>query len=374
MKNTVVLFGGKSAEHEVSVITALQVLENIDRKKFKPFAIRLSKDGLFEYLPSLRNKSQYFKIKPQTVIFGSDSKGSYFQVSGLLKKKNYIDVAYLAFHGGNGEGGQLQGFLETLNIPYTSPSVESSVITMNKVLTKQVLSSHGIKTVEGVNICEEDIKRDVDEVIKNIKLKLPVIIKPVHLGSSIGINIARTKVELKKHLLEAAHIDSEILVEKLITNFKEFNISVRSVGGKIQTSEIERPLSQDEILSFADKYQRGGKKTGGMASLSRELPAKISKKLEDKLKDLAVQVFRAIRAKGMIRIDFMVTGNNIYVTEVNSIPGSMSYYLWEASGISFKKQITDLLHEAISDFEKLKSKHLDYKSDIVEKFIGNKDR
>jgi len=109
MKNTAVLFGGNSAEHEVSVITALQVLENIDCKKFRPHAIRLSKDGLFEYLPSLRNKSQYFKIKPQIVIFGSDSKGSYFQVSGLLKRKNYIDVAYLAFHGGDGEGGHAKG-------------------------------------------------------------------------------------------------------------------------------------------------------------------------------------------------------------------------------------------------------------------------
>jgi D-alanine-D-alanine ligase len=245
---------------------------------------------------------------------------------------------------------------------------------MNKVITKQVLTASSLPTVSGVSVCDQDIKQDLDKVIKNIKLKLPVIIKPAHLGSSIGINIAKTTIELKKFLLEAAHFDSEILVEKLVTNFKEYNVSVRKTNGEIQISEVEKPVSQDEILSFADKYQRGGKKSGGMASLNRELPAKISKELEKTLKRLAIDVFIAIRAKGMVRIDFMVSGKDIYVTEVNPIPGSMSYYLWEASGISFKEQITDLINQAIVDFEKQKSKNFEYKSDIIEKFVNNTDR
>ncbi len=368
MKKVIILFGGVSAEHEVSVISGLQVVENIDRKLFTPYAIKLNKDGLFEYFENLNSKHDYLKIKPRIVNFGRDKNGAFFQASGLFKEKIYIDGAYLAFHGGNGESGQLQGFLETLGLPYTSPDVEASAVSMNKVIAKQVLAAYNIPTVPGVSICDDDVKKDVNMVVK--KVKLPVIIKPAHLGSSIGINIAKTVVELKKYLLEAAHYDSEILIEKLITNFNEYNVSVRSIADEIQTSEVEKPVSQDEILSFADKYQRGGKKSGGMASLNRELPAKISKDLEKTLKDLAIEVFKAIRAKGMVRIDFMVSGKDIYVTEVNPIPGSMSYYLWEASGVSFKEQITDLINQALRDNEKRVSRRLDYKTDIVEKFVN----
>jgi len=380
-KNVTILFGGVSAEHEVSVISGLQVFENIDKKLFTPYVVKLNKHGLFEYYEGLKNKKDYLKIKPQNINFGRDERGSYFRSSGLLKEKIYIDAAYLAFHGGNGESGQIQGFLEILGIPYTSPNVESSAISMNKVITKQVLSAYELPTVEGVSVCDKEIKDNVDQVVKNMKLKLPVIIKPAHLGSSIGINIAKTKVELKKYLLEVAHYDSEILVEKLITNFKEYNVSVRKIKDKIETSEVEKPLSNDEILSFADKYQRGGKKSGGMANLNRELPAKISERLEKELKQMAAEIFIAIRAKGMVRIDFMVSdlpagkaGKNIYVTEVNPIPGSMSFYLWEASGISFKEQITGLIKQAIIDHESQVSKNFEYKTDIVEKFISNTNR
>ncbi|RJR30051.1 ATP-grasp domain-containing protein [Candidatus Microgenomates bacterium] len=374
MINIAVLFGGMSAEHEVSVISGLQVIENINRKLFEPYAIRLTKDGLFEYYKGLKKRQNYLRTKPQCVNFGKDTEGAYFQTSGVLKEKIYIHAAYLAFHGGNGESGQLQGFLETLGIAYTSPGVESSAISMNKQITKQILNCCRIKTVPGISVSDEDIKQNADKIVKDIvsKLKLPVIIKPVHLGSSIGINIAKTNIELKKCLLEASHQDSEILIEKLVQNFNEYNISVRKVSVEIQTSEIERPLSKDEILSFADKYQRGGKKSGGMANLNRELPAKISKELETEIKRLAIEVFVAMRAKGMVRIDFMVADKNIYVTEINPIPGSMSYYLWEASGVSFKEQITNLIYQAIKDDEKRVSKRLDYKSDIVTRFVNKK--
>lgn len=373
MKKVAILFGGVSAEHEVSVISGLQVLENINKKLFIPYAIQLNKRGLFEYFKSLNKKIDYLNIKPQVINFGRDKQGIFFQPSGFLKGKVYIDAAYLAFHGGNGESGQVQGFLETLGIPYTSPNVEASSIAMNKVLTKEVLEQNGIKTVFYDRLFSEDILKNIDNSMKHIP-ELPVIIKPAHLGSSIGINIAKTAIELKKYLLEAAHVDSEILVEKFINNFEEYNISVRKIRGKIETSEVERPILKDEILSFADKYQRGGKKSGGMASLSRELPAAITDTLRKKLQALAIIVFKTIRAKGLVRIDFMVSAEDIYVTEINPIPGSMSYYLWEASGISFQQQITDLIEQAILDHHAELSKNLNYKSDIIEKFINNTNR
>lgn len=370
-KSIAILFGGVSAEHEVSVITGLQVLENIDRSKYDIHAICLSKNNTFLYYPELKTRKDFFKIKPKEIYWGSDKKGSFIRSLGFVENKIYIDAAYMSFHGGNGESGQMQGFLEVVGVPYTSSNLETSVISMNKVLTKEVLEANGIKTIPWVRVFADEIKRDLQGVVKlTLKtLEFPLIIKPVHLGSSIAINIAKTNVELKKHLLEASFADSEVLVEKYIKGIREFNISVRKVNGKILTSEIQEPLSKDEILSFADKYQRGGKKTGGMAAMVGNLPAKIPAKLKKDLLDSAVKAYKAIRADNLLRIDFLYDQKNIYVIEVNPIPGSMSFFLWEASGISFKDQITDSLNQAISVFNENKSRRLDYKTDIVENFI-----
>ncbi len=371
MKKAAILFGGISPEHEVSVISGLQVIEKIDRTKFSTYAIKLTQDGLFYFYESLFWKQDYLKIKPKLVNFSRDKKGAFFKTSGLISKKVYIDIVYLAFHGGIGESGQVQGLLETLGLPFTSPSTEACSISMNKVLTKEVLDFNGVKTVSWTRVFSEDVKSNIENVIKEVlrKIKLPVIIKPAHLGSSIAINIAKTKIDLKKYLLESSQVDSEVLAEKLMTDFVEYNISVRKINGKIETSEIEKPVSKDEILSFADKYERGGKKIGGMASLDRELPAKLSSALEQKIKKTAIQVFKLIRAKGMLRIDFMFAQNNLYLTEVNPIPGSMSFYLWEASGIEFQQQITDLINQSFVDNDQKNSLSLKYDSDIVEKFV-----
>lgn len=375
MKKIIILFGGMSAEHDVSVITALQVIEKIDKAKFEIYPIKQNEDGLFLYYENLTSKSNYLKIKPQIAIFGSDKNGSFFQTGGIIKNKTYIDAAFLAFHGGNGENGSIQGFLDTLNIAYTSANTESSSISMNKVLTKEVLEANNIKTVPWSRVFNWEIIEDIDLCTEKIlkKLSLPIIIKPVHLGSSIGINTATTKIELKKYLLQASQIDSEILIEKFIKNFSEYNIAIRKIGNKIETSEIEQPISKDTILSFADKYQRGGKKSGGMASLNRELPAQISTTLKDTIQKISKEVFKLIRCKGMIRIDFMVSDKNVWVTEINPIPGSMAFYLWEASGVSFKELITDLIEQAIEDNKQKNSLKLSYKTDIIKKFINNKD-
>jgi len=372
MKKVAVLFGGVSAEHEVSVISGLQVLEQIDGSKYEVYAIHLGKDGIFRHKPRVKKRKDYRVSGGSVVNFGRDEKGGYFVESRPLAKKVRIEAAYLAFHGGNGESGQLQGYFETLGIPYTSPDVESSAITMNKVLTKQVLSDNGISVVLGASVFSSDIKKNFGGVLAKLKkdMPLPVIVKPVHLGSSIGINIARTQIELKKCLLEASHIDSEILVEKLLTNFTEYNCAVRRKGDEIETSEIERPISKDEILSFADKYQRGGKKQSGMASLNRELPAKISEISKSRIEAVAKEAFKVCRCKGMVRIDFMVlSSGKVYLTEINPIPGSMAFYLWEASGITFTQQISDLIEQSILDWHDKSSLNLDYETDIVEKFV-----
>lgn len=371
MKKIAVIFGGVSAEHEVSIITGLQVMEQIDRAKYEPYAVHLTKDGVFKYYSGVKKRKDFKPGSGTSINFGVDGGGGFFREDRALGKKVYLDSVYLAFHGGNGESGQLQGFFETLSLPYTSPTVESSAVTMNKALTKEVLTAHGIPTIDGISLFSPETKNNLNEQIKMVEREvgLPVIIKPAHLGSSIAINIAKTKVELKKYLLAAAHVDNEIVVEKLMKDFVEYNCAVRRINGKIETSEIERPINKDEILSFADKYQRGGKKQSGMASLSRELPAKISEKLKNEIQQTAKNAFAALRCKGMVRIDFMEVTKKLYITEVNPIPGSMAFYLWEASGITFTKQISDLIEQSIKDWEDKKALKLEYESDIVEKFV-----
>lgn len=376
-KTVLVAFGGVSAEHEVSIITGLQVLEKMDRSRYAPYCVYVAKDGRILGYPGVQDRQQFAVAKPKLLSLGKDEKGGFVRELGLFGKTIYPDAVYCAFHGGTGESGPMQGMFEALELPFTSSGQEGSVITMNKSLTRQVLAAEQLPIVNGVSVWSDDVLADVAEVAKKVvaQIPLPVIIKPVHLGSSIGINIAKTETELERYLLEAAHVDNEIMVEELLTNFKEYNCAVRNINGEVETSEIESPMAHDAILSFADKYQRGGgKKSGsgdsGMASLQRELPAKIDAGLRERIIDTAKRAFMGCRAKGMARIDFMVTNDGqLYITEINPIPGSMAFYLWEAKGIPFTEQITAMVEQSIIDAQKSKGHRLDYKSDIVDTFI-----
>ncbi len=367
MKTVVVSFGGVSPEHEVSVITGLQVLEHTDRKLFQVHALFVSDNGEYFLLSNAQSRSDFLNGRRSPVLFGVDEKGGFLQTKGIFAQKIYPDCAFFAFHGGKGESGPLQGLFDSLKIPFTSSSVAASSVSMNKALTKEVVSAYGIDVIPGVVVSSADVTAQT-----KIPLKLPVIVKPAHLGSSIGVAVAETNAALTKALLASAQVDSEIIVEQLMKDFTEYNCAVRKINGKLEASEVEKPLRKDEILSFADKYQRGGgKKSSGMASLSRELPAHITKELRKQIQETAMRVYGSIRAKGMIRCDFMVVKKKLYLIEVNPIPGSMAFYLWEASGISFTDQITDLINEAIRDYEMDSSKKLTYHTDIIEKFVNS---
>jgi len=377
-KKVVILFGGVSAEHEVSIITGIQVATKIDREKYEPLVVYATNDRLFQFYPGFTNKKDFFRINPKLVFLGRDAQGAFIQQQGYFAPRIYFDVAYLAFHGGEGESGPMQGFLQVLGVPFTSSACESSVITMNKSLTRKVLTEAGLPVVPGVTVLTEEIKTNLDSLAAEIvaKLGLPVIIKPVHLGSSIGIKIAKTEIDLQKFLSEASFLDDEVVVEKLLTNFVEYNCSVRQYKGKLQASPIEKPIGRDEILSFADKYERGAKQStgeGGMAELNRELPAKIAPDLAEYLQQTAMRAYRVCKCNGVVRIDFMHTQDGqTFITEINPIPGSMAFYLWEADGISFTEQISAAIEQAFENFEARESKRLKYETNIVEKFINGK--
>lgn len=377
MKTTIcIAFGGISAEHEVSVVTGLQAAEKVDRNRYDVYCIFVSKDGRMLGYGDLPSRKNFLSTKPKTLSAGRDNNGGFFREDGVLGKTIRPVAVYMAFHGGTGESGPFQGILEAFDIAFTSPGIEGSIITMNKAIGKEILASYGLPVVDGIVLRSSEILADSQEAAQRVvaKVGLPAIVKPAHLGSSIGIHIVREVVELEKRLRESAHLDQETVVEKLIPSFREYTCAVRMREKSIETSEIDSPIARDAILSFADKYQRGGgKKSGiksGMASVERELPAKIDAALRDKIVSLAKAAFVATRCKGTPRVDFMVTPEGqVYITEINPIPGSMGFYLWEAKGISFTQQITDAIEQAIVDNADRMTKRFDYPTDIVEKFV-----
>lgn len=377
MKQIAILCGGQSYEHEVSIITGIQVAEAIDRSQYQPLLIYFDKNNVAYLQPSFKTRQDFKGSKGTVVSFIKTNHAVLLQEQTFFHKQHTIDACYLAFHGGTGESGGLQGMLEVLGLPFTSASSEGSVIAMNKALTKEVLKQSNVSVLPWLSVFATEYYADKEAVLDKVKqtFTLPVIIKPVHLGSSIGIEIAHTEVELEKFLTIATRLDQEVLVEPALKDFTEYNISLRDIVTGLEFSPIEEPKRGSEILTFADKYTRGSKKAGGKAGgggmelSDRTVPAKIPDSLAADIKTLAEQVYRATRLSGLVRIDFMYHENTLYCTEINPIPGSMSFYLWEPAGEQFSEQITKLIDAALT-------RHRDqieivpYESDIVEKFLA----
>jgi len=373
MNNVLIFFGGKSPEHEVSIITGLQIFEHIDREKYNPVPIYISEHGQFFQLNPIKNRKDFSLTSKTRVFFVYDEKERIPYIFSNESKRIIIYCAINALHGGNGESGQMAGFFDSYNIPYTSSNTESSVVCMNKILAKEKVGKKLIPIIEGLSFSSFEIRKNVKEISHNIqqKIGLPVIVKPVHLGSSIGIKIAKTPIELELALLESSHLDNEIMAEKFLENITEFNCSVRTLSGEILVSEIEKPLPKEAILSFSEKYEKGGKKIiGGMASLSRELPTNIPKDLYKKIQDYSVQIFKICGCKGVVRIDFIQSEQGeIFFNEINPIPGSMAFYLWEVMGMPFKQQISELIEESVRENRTSDSINYVHKTDIIKKFI-----
>lgn len=372
-----IMFGGMSTEHEVSVITGLQVLESIDKQKYEPIAIYTDKNGSFFWLKGLIDRKNFYKARRIPIFFTNKA----IIKKGLFTKKVIVSCAYLAYHGGSGEDGSIQGMLESLQIPFTSSESGSSAIMMDKVWTKRLVEDAGVPVLPDICLTKQDYIEGGNQIKKLLSLikrslSLPVIIKPSHLGSSIGIKVAKDDIELEQAIAEGFAMDNKLLIEKFIPNFYELNISVAIFNEELSFSFIEKPVKRDKILSFADKYSNGAKKTGssGMAGLSRELPAKIKESIKNKILDYAKKSYNACDCSGLVRIDFLVVDEGeeegtIYLEEINSIPGSMSYYLWEAKGISFTEQISLSIEQGKSKFKQKSGLILDYQSDILDKFI-----
>ncbi len=356
-----VIFGGKSVEHEVSVISGIQAIMNMDTEKYDVIPVYMTKNNEMYIGSAIGDIEEYKNIdellsKSQRVVMLNDN-GKVQLVSYPIKKfgKNPVvdvDVAFPVVHGTNVEDGALQGYLKTLGIPFVGCDVMSSAIGMDKYVMKLVLKEKGIPVLDARVYTLEDYKK-VDDMINNIQetFGYPVIVKPVNLGSSVGISVAKDRVELVNSIDDAFRYSTRVLVEKAIMNLKEINCSVLGDEIEASASECEEPFHSDEILSYEDKYVSNAKGSGskGMASVSRKIPADISPELRERIRAMAVDAFKALGCNGVSRIDFIIDKDTdeLYFNEINTIPGSLSFYLWEPIGVEYKVLLDRMVELAL---------------------------
>lgn len=365
--NVAVMFGGKSVEHEISVISALQAFASIDRKKYDCYPVYISKTGVMYSGEALSDIEQFkdipnlLKKSSQVVMYRSNDGVFMRTLNGkkLFRQKQIrIDVAFPIVHGLNVEDGTVQGFLQLLDIPYVGCDVLSSALGMDKYVSKSILKEHNIPVLDCVHIMQHDYYNDAKMCAAKIEEKIPypVIIKPVDLGSSVGISVAKNREALLDSLELAFTFSNRIIAEKAIVQLTEINCSVVGNVQEAKASECEQPLNAGEILSYQDKYLSGGgtkgEKTGkvsGMASLSRRIPADISSEMRDKIRETAVAAFKALGANGVVRIDFIIDNatGEFYLNEVNTIPGSLAFYLWQPLGVSYTQLLSELISLAL---------------------------
>lgn len=356
-----VLFGGKSVEHEISIISALQAVYALDRNKYDIVPIYITKNNEFYAgekigdIEAYKNINELIKNSQRILLVNNGTKVELIRYPFKMFKNNvydYIDVAFPIVHGTNVEDGSLQGYLRTLNLPFVGCDVLASAVGMDKYVMKTVLKDNQIPVLD----CRCFLTRDFDnpdDVMDKIEkaFKYPVIVKPVNLGSSIGISKADNRQKLYDALTEAFDYAPKVLVEPCIEKLKEINCSVIGDVEEAEASECEQPLNGDEILSYENKYKSRGKGSGskGMASTQRKIPADISDEQREEIRSLAVKAFQCLGCNGVSRIDFMIdtATNEIWFNEINTIPGSLSFYLWEPIGVPYRKLLDKMIDLAL---------------------------
>ena len=357
-----VMFGGKSTEHEISIISAIQAIGSINKEKYEVIPIYITKENEFYVGENVGKISSYTNIpklikESQRVILVSNGHGADivkypFKAfrNGLY---NTIDIAFPIVHGTNVEDGNLQGYLHTLGITYVGCDVISSAVGMDKYVMKTVLKDNDIPVLDCV--VATSMEYDTDQLALAGKLEekigYPLIVKPINLGSSVGISKASDRDELLEALETAFNFSQKVLVEEAVQNLKEINCSVLGDFEYAESSECEEPVNSDDILSFEDKYIGGGKDGGskGMATLKRKIPADITDEQRAYIKELAEKAFKCLGCSGVSRIDFMMnteTGK-IWLNEINTIPGSLSFYLWEPVGVKYTALLDRMIELAL---------------------------
>lgn len=363
------MFGGKTVEHEVSVISGIQAIMAMDTDKYEVIPVYLTKDNdmyigsdigdisAYRDIPALLKRSQ------RVILVNEGGRARLVPYPSKLfgPAPVQIDIAFPVVHGTNVEDGALQGYLKTVGVPFVGPDVTSSAISMDKYITKAVLKEAGVPVLDARVYTLADYA-DMDALIDDAEklVGYPLIVKPVNLGSSVGISVAKNREEFVSALDDAFMYATRVLIERAITDLREINCAVLGDENEAEASECEEPLTSGEILSYEDKYVNGGGKKGGvkgasgskgagMANLSRKIPADLTPEQREEIRDMAVKAFKALGCNGVSRIDFMIDkkSGELYFNEINPIPGSLAFYLWEPVGVPYSELLDRMIQLAL---------------------------
>lgn len=388
-----VIFGGETVEHEVSIISALQAMNKMDQEKYDIIPIYMTKDRewytgeMLKDIESYQDLNLIKKYSKNVVLFYK--KGRYIlQSKGLIKRViTDLDIMFPIVHGTNVEDGALQGYFQTIGIPYVGPNVYAAAVGQDKVYMKRIFKGENLPMTEFVWFYDSEYKNEKEKVLKKIsKLNYPLIIKPATTGSSVGISTAQDEEELIRGIDDAINYDNKILIEEMVQNLKEVNISVLGNYEHQKLSEIEEVMSSDKFLTFEDKYIGSGKtkgKTGvkgftqkgskGMLSATRKIPAELTENEKQDVEKIALKAFKSLGSSGVCRIDFLIDNKTekVYINEINSIPGSLAFYLWEPLRIDYTELLDSMINIAIKDYKKRVSKTHSFDSNILAGYSQN---
>lgn len=386
-----VIFGGESVEHEVSVISAMVAMNKLDQEKYEIIPIYITKDREW-YTGEMLKDIEVYQDLSLIKKYGKNVILYYHKGSFVLQKKTFprtivgeVDIVLPVVHGTNVEDGGLQGYLQTIGVPFAGSDVYASVVGQDKVFMKDIWKNAKLPMTDYVWFYDVDYKQDSDVVIKKVeKLGYPVIVKPATTGSSVGIAVCDNQEELVSAIDDAIQYDKKILVEEVVQNLKELNIAVMGNYEHQKVSEIEEVLSANKFLTYTDKYIGNGKSKGkgvkvpmkgtykGTSSANKKLPADLSDKVRKEVEEVACAAFRALGSSGNSRIDFLVDEktSKVYVNEINSIPGSLAFYLWEAKGIDFSTVLEEMINIGVKDYKKRVSKTHSFETNILQGFAA----
>jgi D-alanine-D-alanine ligase len=382
--NIGVFFGGRSVEHEVSIISALQAIPFFDKAKYEVIPVYITKESQM-YVGAALDKIEEYKdipalLKKSRRVVGVHENGRFFLAQYPIKHfgksvRCAIDVAFPIVHGTNVEDGALQGYFKMMCVPFAGCDVTASAVGMDKYVTKAVLRDNGIPVLDCRNVYMKSFFKDPKEAVRGVAetIPFPVIVKPLNLGSSVGIKKAFDAEELREALEYSFQYANEALVERAVSPLKEVNCAVLGDRESTIVSECEEPLTASAILGYDDKYVSGGK-TKGMSAAKRKFPADIPPEARGAIRDLAQKTFQALRCCGVARVDFLMdaSNGNVWVNEINTIPGSLSFHLWEPAGVSNSQLLDRLIELALKRERENAAITYSFETNILARFSSDR--
>jgi len=372
-----VIFGGRSVEHDVSIVTGHQVMRAINYDKYDVVPIYIDRSGQWFTGAPLMDLKNYQRditdlMGVQEVAFSPNTQHRGIIAnpgSGFLRKSRIIelDVVFPTIHGSHGEDGTLQGLFELADIPYVGCGVLASALANDKIMTKVVMKQFGIPVIDAVSFSRDEWHEDSDKVMEQatVHLSFPLFVKPATLGSSIGISKATDAKTLRSGIELALGLDRRVLIEKSAEGATEINCAVLGAGYDVRPSLLEQPVSYNDFLDFSEKYMQG---SGGMKGAERQIPAPLADELTEQIQATAVQAFQAIDGAGTARIDFLLMPetNEFYLNEINTMPGSLGLYLWQEGGMTAQAVIEELIEIARESNRQKRKNVYDYQTSLVE--------